>query len=238
MEKYNKNKLNELLDLVKTLMKEENTEQQLSIEESYSMSEEKSQKNLIFTEKEIEKMPKTFRKEFRTDGCTAKIRKKKVSKNAYTYEIRYRRNGSNVCITDKNLENGKKRFIEKLKTAEKVVKAVKGTPRTFNAFSMFYFENFRKKWIYILGTVMILGVGISRLYLGVHYPGDIIFGALVGALSGYVCYKIYQKLHEKIFSGKANPYKKAKNINVIISVLYITYMLVLIFAPLINFKIK
>ena len=49
-----------------------------------------------FTNKEINQMPKTFRKEFRADGCTARIRKKPSGKNGYLYEIRYRRNGYNI----------------------------------------------------------------------------------------------------------------------------------------------
>lgn len=32
----------------------------------------------------------------------------------------------------------------------------------------------------------------SRMYLGVHYPGDIIGGALVGFFCGWVAYKVYQ----------------------------------------------
>ena len=31
-------------------------------------------------------MPKAFKKEFRTNGCTAHIRKRKCGKNNYTYE--------------------------------------------------------------------------------------------------------------------------------------------------------
>jgi len=31
-------------------------------------------------------------------------------------------------------------------------------------------------------------VGYSRVYLGVHYPGDIIVGFLVGSFFGYLCY--------------------------------------------------
>lgn len=30
----------------------------------------------------------------------------------------------------------------------------------------------------------------SRIYLGVHYPGDILFGCLVGCLSGYLCHRL------------------------------------------------
>ena len=54
---------------------------------------------LKFTEKEISIMPKTFRKEFRTQGCTARIRKRQSGKNTWNYEIRYRRNGYNVCVS-------------------------------------------------------------------------------------------------------------------------------------------
>ncbi|PWM73371.1 MAG: hypothetical protein DBX59_05260 [Bacillota bacterium] len=89
-------------------------------------------------------MPTAFRKEFRTEGCTAHIRRRLCGQNYYTYTIRYRRNGYNIEVTNKNLETAKTLFIEKLKTAEKVVK--KGNiPITFNAFSLYYFEKFRMK---------------------------------------------------------------------------------------------
>lgn len=78
----------------------------------------------------------------------------------------------------------------------------------------------------------------SRLYLGVHYPGDIICGATIGAMTGYVCYKIYQKIRIKFMGEMLNPYYKNKNINISLYVLYATYIFVIIFAPLINFKIK
>ncbi|MBE5750151.1 MAG: hypothetical protein E7346_04725 [Clostridiales bacterium] len=108
-------------------------------------SNEKTCVNINFTQKEINKMPKTFRKEFRTDGCTARVYKRKVSKNAFTYDIKYRRNGYSVFVTDRNLESAKQKFIEKLKTAEKINKRTTVAPMTFNSFAMFHFENFRKK---------------------------------------------------------------------------------------------
>ena len=97
---------------------------------------------LKFTNKEINQMPTTFRKEFRADGCTARIRKKPSGKNGYIYEIRYRRNGYDVGVSNKNLAEAKRLFIEALKTA-KVSKKITGVPKTFHSFTMYYFENFR-----------------------------------------------------------------------------------------------
>ncbi|MGL2966611.1 phosphatase PAP2 family protein [Flavobacterium sp. XGLA_31] len=33
----------------------------------------------------------------------------------------------------------------------------------------------------------------SRIYLGMHFPGDILTGYFFGALFGFICYKVYQK---------------------------------------------
>ena len=99
---------------------------------------------LKFTNKEINQMPTTFKKEFRADGCTARIRKKQSGKNGFIYEIRYRRNGYNISVSNKNLEEAKRLFIQQLKTA-KVSTKITGVPKTFHSFSMYYFENFRIK---------------------------------------------------------------------------------------------
>ena len=98
---------------------------------------------LTFSQKEIALMPKTFKKEFRTDGCTAHVRKRKCGKNTYTYDIRYNRNGYSICVTNKNLETAKQLFIEKLKTAERVCKSHTDC-KTLDEFTTYYFEKFRK----------------------------------------------------------------------------------------------
>lgn len=92
-------------------------------------------------------MPKTFRKEFRVDGCTAHVQKRRSGKKGYFYEIRYRRNGYNVSASSVSLEEAKRKFIEALKTAEKVEKgaATYSVPSTFHAFSTYHFENYRIK---------------------------------------------------------------------------------------------
>ena len=128
-----KETLNNLLEKQKIAVGSDKDKQQLD-----DISE------LKFTNKEINQMPKTFRKEFRADGCTARIRKKPSGKNGYIYEIRYRRNGYDVGVSNKNLEEAKRLFIEALKTA-KVSKKITGVPKTFHSFTMYYFENFRIK---------------------------------------------------------------------------------------------
>ena len=40
-------------------------------------------------------------------------------------------------------------------------------------------------------------VGYSRMHLGVHYPSDVIVGAVVGAGSAYLCYKAQKWISHK-----------------------------------------
>lgn len=66
---------------------------------------------LKFTDKELLKMPKFFKTDYKLKGGNvAHIRRKANG----TFEIRYRRNGLNLSVSAKNLENAKERFIEKL----------------------------------------------------------------------------------------------------------------------------
>lgn len=56
----------------------------------------------------------------------------------------------------------------------------------------------KKKSIYIIATIMIVLIGFSRLYLGVHYPKDVIVGGILGVLTSLICYKLYNKFENKM----------------------------------------
>lgn len=44
----------------------------------------------------------------------------------------------------------------------------------------------RKRWFAVAGLVFALLVGYSRIYLGVHYVGDVVCGALLGTVLGMI----------------------------------------------------
>lgn len=101
---------------------------------------------LKFSPQEIEKMPKTFRKEFRTQGCTAHVYRMRSGKKTWCYMIRYRRNGYYIVASSTSLEEAKKKFIQKLNEADKFGNQNNsGIPETFIKFAEYYFENFYKR---------------------------------------------------------------------------------------------
>jgi undecaprenyl-diphosphatase len=42
-------------------------------------------------------------------------------------------------------------------------------------------------------------IAYSRIYLGVHYPGDVVGGAILGAILGYILSKLYLLVDRKYF---------------------------------------
>ena len=55
-----------------------------------------------------------------------------------------------------------------------------GHTQSFSTWSTLFAIKFKKKWLTALVAVFIALVAFSRLYLGVHYPSDVIVGAALG----------------------------------------------------------
>jgi hypothetical protein len=112
-----------------------------------SIQEEKKAKSIsskiTFSQKEVSKMDKTFRKEFIANGLVAHILKRQRGKNSALFEIRYRRGGYDICATAADLEEAKRRFL-KLTTPEEIEKhrqkKYKGAKNSFRAITTEWLE--------------------------------------------------------------------------------------------------
>jgi undecaprenyl-diphosphatase len=51
----------------------------------------------------------------------------------------------------------------------------------------------RRRWTWGLPGVAVL-VGASRVYLGAHYPGDVLLGFVTGGLLGWLCFRLSRLL--------------------------------------------
>jgi undecaprenyl-diphosphatase len=58
------------------------------------------------------------------------------------------------------------------------------------------------KWIWVI-FIWAFVMSYTRIYLGVHYPGDIIVGAMIGLASGYAGFGFYLFLKRKFPGNKA-----------------------------------
>ncbi len=103
---------------------------------------------LLFTEKEIMKMPKNVRKQFRVQGKSVHYRKRTDGRYNCSYEIRYAKkpfNNPPISVSATSLEELKARFIEKLNSYVPQDDTAPTVPKDFDGFAMYWFENFHKR---------------------------------------------------------------------------------------------
>ena len=140
------------LDKVKELTAKVGQEEQSKTTESMNHSE-----ILIFSEKEILKMPKRFRQQFRYKGVTAHVHKRKSGKYNWNYEVRCQIEGIKINVSSNDYDRAKQKFIDRLDKIDKygVVQAP-SIPTTIDGFANYYFENFYKRKVkaetYRIGT--------------------------------------------------------------------------------------
>jgi len=84
-----------------------------------------------------------------------------------------------------------------------------------------------------LYTLSILGwtllVSYSRIYLGVHYPLDILGGITIGVLSAFFCYGLIQKFKPQLLTNPKAIIKKTQTI-IPVGVLLLSLLIMLIYS--------
>ena len=58
----------------------------------------------------------------------------------------------------------------------------------------------RKTWFTILAALLILSIGLSRMYLGAHFPADVAGGWLVGAFTVWLMMRVVPRLEPTVLS--------------------------------------
>ena len=71
-----------------------------------------------------------------------------------------------------------------------------GHTQGFAPWSSFFATKFKKSWLTILVGVLVALVGISRLYLGAHYPSDVIVAIALGVGLSVFCNYLFEKVKD------------------------------------------
>jgi undecaprenyl-diphosphatase len=62
----------------------------------------------------------------------------------------------------------------------------------------------RRRWYTISIILWASVISFSRIYLGVHYPGDVICGAILGSFIGWGVYKLYELTDNVLYKPRVN----------------------------------
>lgn len=127
--------------------------------------------------------------------------------------------GLTILLSDQLASGIMKPYFERLRPSrnpniEGIVHLVNGykggmygfaSSHAANAFGLatFLWLTFRSQykwfvWIFLWAAI----VAYSRIYLGVHYPGDILVGALIGIVFGYLSFRLQRYVGEQWESRK------------------------------------
>lgn len=68
------------------------------------------------------------------------------------------------------------------------------------ALSIILANIFSKKWINYLWIIWALMIGFAQIYVGVHYPSDVVGGFILGAILAFFNYKVILPILHKLYN--------------------------------------
>ena len=129
----NKNEINVTATCIAALANQPNSEDKIkllltslfcSYEKEGYLNEQKNNRFtpassvMTFTQKELSKMDKDFKKILILNGLVARVRTRPSGKNKFLYEIRFRAHGYSIIVCSASLKEAKEKFLAKTKPNE------------------------------------------------------------------------------------------------------------------------
>jgi len=94
------------------------------------------------------------------------------------------------------------------------------------AAALYYFNKKIGFWAFIIAAL----IGIARIYAGVHWPSDILGGAILGIATGWLVYRFYRNYSERVDKGIAFLFNKNIWCGVIIGILVLGFFYAVAFS--------
>ena len=116
-----------------------------------------------------------------------------------------------------------------------------------NMFAVFVFLSLTIRSWSLAGTLFFWAVlnAYSRMYLGVHYPGDILFGTLTGIIVGILVYRLYSYIKKNYFKQPryiSNQYTSSgylvTDISLLNTIMIITVFMIIILGMIVGYFSK